>query len=81
MTTRFRRAADILKRAGIEFQTTNMMGLPGERLEDAVKTIKFNVEIGADVAWTSLYQPYPGTELGRAHWKWGLFRAFPTTSV
>ena len=60
-----RRAAKILTRAGITFQTTNMMGLPGERLEDAFRTLELNIAIGADIAWTSLYQPYPGTSLGQ----------------
>ena len=59
-----RNAAGLLRKAGIPFQTTNMMGLPGERLPDAVRTLELNVEIGADIAWTSIYQPYPGTELG-----------------
>ncbi len=59
-----RETARILRDAGLQFQTTNMMGLPGETLEDAVETLRLNIETGADVAWTSLYQPYPGTELG-----------------
>jgi len=58
-----RNTASILRRAGIEFQTTNMMGLPGETLADAMRTLELNIEIGADIAWTSIYQPYPGTEL------------------
>ncbi len=59
-----REAASILHDAGITFQTTNMMGLPGETLADAVRTLELNIQIGADIAWTSIYQPYPGTELG-----------------
>lgn len=61
---RIRETAAALRDAGISFQTTNMMGLPGETLDDAFKTIELNVEIGADAAWTSLFQPYPGTDLG-----------------
>jgi len=61
---RIRETARILHEVGLKFQTTNMMGLPGETLEDAVRTLRLNIEIGADAAWTSLYQPYPGTDLG-----------------
>ncbi|MEM3101738.1 MAG: radical SAM protein [Candidatus Nitrosotenuis sp.] len=60
-----RRAADILHQVGIPFFTFNMMGLPGERFEDALKTLIINIEIGADCAWTSIFQPFPGTELAR----------------
>ena len=59
-----RNAAALLRKAGIPFQTTNMMGLPGETLADAIRTLELNIEIGAEIAWTSLYQPYPGTLLG-----------------
>jgi radical SAM superfamily enzyme YgiQ (UPF0313 family) len=58
-----REAAAILHQVNIPFFTYNMMGLPGERLEDAFKTLELNVEIGAQCAWTSVFQPFPGTEL------------------
>jgi radical SAM superfamily enzyme YgiQ (UPF0313 family) len=72
-----KRTAKILKKAGLTFQTTNMMGLPGETLDDAIQTLKLNIEIGADVAWTSIYQPYPGTELGEKTFKDGYIEHFP----
>ncbi len=58
-----RQAAAMLREAGITFFTTNMMGLPGETLEEAFKTLELNIEIGAKCAWTSLFQPFPGTDL------------------
>jgi len=72
-----RQAAAILRNAGIRFQTTNMMGLPGERLEDAFRTLELNIEIGSDIAWTSLYQPYPGTALGKYTLEQGLIDGLP----
>lgn len=57
------RGTAILRDAGLPFQTTNMMGLPHERLEDAIETVKFNLKLGTDVAWTTIYQPFPGTDL------------------
>ncbi|MFH1620343.1 MAG: radical SAM protein [bacterium] len=56
-------AAEILKKHGIRFNTTNMLGLPHETLDDAWKTIQFNIDIKADSAWTSMFQPFPGTEI------------------
>lgn len=56
-------ATKILKRHNIMFQTTNMLGLPGETIDDAISTIKINSKIKADFAWSCLYQPIPGTEL------------------
>ncbi len=58
-----RETTSILNRVGIPFFTTNMMGLPGETLEETFKTLNFNIEIGATCAWISLFQPFPGTEL------------------
>lgn len=72
-----RTAADRLRRVGLPFETTNMMGLPGERPDDAVRTVQLNIEIGSAVAWTSLYQPYPGTDLGERTLRDGLIDRFP----
>jgi radical SAM superfamily enzyme YgiQ (UPF0313 family) len=47
----------------IRFRTYNILGLPGEGLDDAFKTIKLNSAIGTHYPWCSLYQPLPGTEL------------------
>jgi radical SAM superfamily enzyme YgiQ (UPF0313 family) len=58
-----RNAASILHQVGIPFFTYNMLGLPGERLDEAYKTLELNIEIGSDCAWTSIFQPFPGTEL------------------
>jgi len=58
-----RNAASILHQVGIPFFTYNMIGLPGERLNEAFKTLELNIEIGSECAWTSIYQPFPGTEL------------------
>jgi radical SAM superfamily enzyme YgiQ (UPF0313 family) len=58
-----RTAAERLHAAGIAFRTYNILGLPGETWEDALATVKLNIEIGADYPWASLFAPYPGTAL------------------
>jgi radical SAM superfamily enzyme YgiQ (UPF0313 family) len=59
-----REAAAVLKRAGIRFRTTNMIGLPGETLHQVYKTIQLNQSIKTDYPSASIYQPYPRTVLG-----------------
>jgi radical SAM superfamily enzyme YgiQ (UPF0313 family) len=58
-----RDAANRLRRHGIRFRTYNMIGLPGETIEQAYKTVLLNAEIRTDYPWCSLYSPFPGTEL------------------
>lgn len=53
-----------LKKAGIRFLTYNMLGLPGETLENAWETMRINAVVKTDFPRVSLFQPYPGTELG-----------------
>lgn len=55
--------AALLKKYGIRFRTFNMLGLPGETLDDSFQTIALNVKIKTDFPWCALYQPLPGTEL------------------
>ena len=57
-------AARSLKRHGIRFRTYNLLGLPGETLQDAFETVRINIRIGTDFPWAALFTPYPGTELG-----------------
>lgn len=58
-----RKAAAVLKQVNLPFFTFNMMGLPGESLEQAFKTLELNIEIGTQCAWASIFQPFPGTQL------------------
>lgn len=59
------KAANLLHKAGIKFRTYNILGLPGETLEDALLTIQLNIDIKADYPWCSLFLPFPGTALTR----------------
>lgn len=66
-----RRAARLLRRAGIRFQTFNMFGLPGETVEDALATYRMNLELGTSYASSAILTAYPGTSvaplLGQGH--------------
>jgi len=57
--------AKLLKKHGIKFLTSNIIGLPGETVEDAWETVRINQRIGTDLPWFSLMQYYPGTQIHR----------------
>lgn len=48
---------------GIPFHTGNIIGLPGEGLERAYETARFNRMIGATSTRAGLFWPFPGTKL------------------
>jgi radical SAM superfamily enzyme YgiQ (UPF0313 family) len=62
-TEELRSAARIVKANGMNLQSFNIFGLPGEDQEQALKTYVLNRELRVDFVWTSLLQPYPGTEI------------------
>jgi len=57
-------ASRLLREAGIQLLTTNMLGLPGGSLADDFKTLALNHACQPAYANAFLYQPYPRTELG-----------------
>jgi anaerobic magnesium-protoporphyrin IX monomethyl ester cyclase len=57
-------ASRIIREAGIELLTTNMLGLPGGTLENDFETLALNHACKPAYANAFLYQPYPRTELG-----------------
>ena len=56
-------AARLLKKYKIKFLSSNIIGLPNEKAEDAWQTIEMNQKIGTDLPWFSMMQYYPGTEI------------------
>jgi hypothetical protein len=59
-----RGAANILHKHDVNFRTQNMIGIPYETWETALKTLALNIACKPTMGWASVYQPYPGTELG-----------------
>ncbi|RIK28036.1 MAG: hypothetical protein DCC55_39010 [Chloroflexi bacterium] len=58
-------AGRLLHGAGIRTTATNILGLPGSRLEDDLDTMRLNAEAKVSYAQAFIFQPYPGTELGQ----------------
>ena len=50
----------------IKVRVENMIGLPVKNpLQDALDTLEFNMKLGIDDSWSSIFQPFPKTELWR----------------
>jgi len=56
-------AAAVLKKYKIKFATYNMVGIPGETLENMLETIALNIKIKTDYPRCSFLTPYPGTKI------------------
>jgi len=58
-----RRAASRLKSRGVRLATFNMLANPGEVIDDALETMRFNQELGTDFPRAQLAYPTPGSHL------------------
>ncbi|GAB4540388.1 MAG: radical SAM protein [Thermodesulfovibrionia bacterium] len=58
-----RRAVRWAKEVGLTVYTPFIIGIPGETVEDALKTIDFAIELNPDIANFHALTPFPGTEL------------------
>jgi radical SAM superfamily enzyme YgiQ (UPF0313 family) len=67
--------ADTLHAEGIKFGTSNMFGIPGETVEDALETIRLNIRIKTFYPWASLLMPYPRTKIAEICRERGLIPA------
>ena len=59
----FDRAIHLAREHGLEFNLFNMIGIPGETLDDHFETIRLNRDAAPNLSYTSIFYPYPGTEL------------------
>ncbi len=62
-----------LKASGVRILAFNMLGIPGESLDDALRSVALNVACGVDFGAATILQPYPGTEIARRAEADGLF--------
>jgi anaerobic magnesium-protoporphyrin IX monomethyl ester cyclase len=58
-------AGRLLRSVGINLTATNILGLPGSRLEDDLETMRLNSAAKVSYGQAFIFQPYPGTELGK----------------
>jgi anaerobic magnesium-protoporphyrin IX monomethyl ester cyclase len=58
-------AGNMIRDAGIHITSTNILGLPSSTLEDDLDTMRLNGAARISYSHAFLFQPYPGTELGK----------------
>ena len=52
------------KEVGVETQSVNIIGVPGETEETILETIELNRKVNPTLVGVSIFSPYEGTELG-----------------
>ncbi|MFH1415445.1 MAG: radical SAM protein [Elusimicrobiota bacterium] len=57
--------AKLLHKYGIKFLTANILGLPGESVDNALETVTLNRLIKTDYLYFSIFQPYPGLKISK----------------
>lgn len=67
-----RAAVSLLKRHNIKITTYNIIALPGETVDDIIKTIRFNIELKPENPVFSIFQPYKKLMLTEYALKQGL---------
>ena len=65
-------AARLIREGGLQFTTTNMIGLPTSTLADDWETLELNIQARPSYAHVFIFQPYPRTELGEFTQEQGL---------
>lgn len=58
-----RRAVKTAQEVGLKVHTPFIIGIPGETVEDAMKTIEFACELNSDMVSFHALTPFPGTEI------------------
>lgn len=68
------RAAESIHTAGLHLATFNMVGIPGERWSDYLKTVALNRRIVPEKVQMTVYYPFRGTALGDSCFERGFVR-------
>lgn len=58
------KASRVLRKFDINFMIQNILAVPTSTIEDDLDTLEFNIKCKPDYAWSSIFVPYPGTDLG-----------------
>ncbi len=70
-----------IRKNGIKLCTGNIFGLPTETLDETYKLIELNQRIKPDRIASHIFQPYPGTELGKLAMEKGLIRDYDLANL
>ncbi len=67
------KAAWMLKKWDIKLMIQNILCLPESTIEDDLQTLEINIQCQPSYGWSSIFAPFPGTELGDLCVEKGLF--------
>lgn len=67
-------ACNLARKYNIKVSLFNMIGIPGETLEDFRETVRVNRMCLPDRHYTGIFYPYPGTRLYSLCKEWGLLK-------
>ena len=67
-------AAAQLKKRDINLRTCNLLGIPGETIENIYETIEINQQIGTEFPHPYIFYPFPKTELSEIAVEKGLLK-------
>jgi hypothetical protein len=59
---------------GLTLRTEQILAVPFSDIQTDIETLKFNVKLKPSMAWTSILQPYGGTNMGTIASKFGFWR-------
>jgi radical SAM superfamily enzyme YgiQ (UPF0313 family) len=66
-------AAALYREHGVKLLTENVLGVPGETLKSALRSLEVNIGIRPDIANASIFAPYPKLEMTRYAIEHGYF--------
>ena len=67
------KGAEILHKHGIKSRTENMIGIPGESLNQMIETVNLNAKAKPTIGWSSIFQPYPRLPFSEYAKKYGFW--------
>jgi radical SAM superfamily enzyme YgiQ (UPF0313 family) len=77
----FLNVVSLARKYGLKIYVFNMIGLPGESLNDHKETVLLNRRCQPDGHHTGIFYPYPGTELYNICIQQGLIQGTPDTHM
>jgi anaerobic magnesium-protoporphyrin IX monomethyl ester cyclase len=75
----FMKVVDLVRGHGLQLYLYNMIGLPGESLQEHRETVQLNRRCQPDGHHTGIFYPYPGTELHESCLRQGLISLSAST--
>lgn len=77
----FLTTVSLARKHGLKVNVYNLIGIPGESIADHMETVRVNRECQPDELCTSIFFPYPGTDLYKTCIERGLIKNIENTTT